>query len=178
MKPSKENPSIDRQLDKLLASSPVSASPGFEAAVMARLRNRDADASLDALLKNQTVKASDDFTEKTLALIFDQTGKPAGGKRIVFPRIFWWAGAAAAMLVAGLFAAQSFLGPSRVDPVMAENTQPPTPSSYVEERAITVLADMEALFVLVDGLSDAELFLDDKAYATLDGLSYEEAALF
>ena len=130
MKPSKETPSIDRQLDKLLASRPVCASPGFEAAVMARLRDRDIDNSLDALLQNQPVKASPGFTEKTLAVIFDQNRQPAGGKLFVFPRIFWWAGAAAvaAMLVAGFFAAQSFLGPSSGDPVMAKHTQPPNPS--------------------------------------------------
>ncbi len=177
MKPSEENPSIDRQLDKLLASRPVSTSPGFEAAVMARLRNRDADATLDALLQNQPVKASPDFTEKTLAVIFVQNRQPTGGKLSGFPRIFWWAGAAAAMLVAGFFAAQSFLEPSRMDPVLVKNTQPANPFD-VEERAISVLADMEALFVLVDGLSDAELFLDDEAYATLDSLSYEEVVLF
>ncbi len=177
MKPSEETSSIDRQLDKLLAAQPVSASVGFEAAVMERLKDRDIDKSLDALLRDQPVEASPGFTEKTMKVILEQNQKPRSNNLVVFPQIFWWAGAAAAMLVAGFFATQAILDPTAVDPVVVKNTESEIPID-VEENTLAVLANMEALFVLADGLSDAELFLDDEAYATLDTLSYEEAVLF
>jgi len=175
MKPSREISSADHKLDQLLASRPVTASPGFEAGVLARIREMSADDSLDALLRDHPVQTSPRFMEKTLEAI--RAERRERRNLLVFPRIFWWAGAAAAMLVAGFFTNQYFLEPTAVPTITVNDN-----SSYyfpeVESPDIFVMAEIHALFILADGLSDAEIFLDEGAYATLDTISYDEAVLF
>ncbi len=171
MKPSNETPSDDQKLDELLASRPVAASPGFEAGVLARIRETAIDDSLDTLLQCQQIETSLDFTEKTLALIRAEQRKRRSP--VIFPQVFWWIGAAAAMLVVGLFMTSFWQ-----EPVIPKNTAKIIPSEEFEDNDLFVLAEIEDILVLADGLSDAELFLDEGAYAALDTLSYNENVLF
>ncbi len=175
MKPSIENPSSDRKLDELLAARPVAVSTGFKAGVVARIKGQSADDTLDALLRDHPVEAAPRFKERTLKAIGAEQQNSL--KLLIFSRAFWWAGATAAMLVVGFFTYQSFIEPTP-QPTILANIDEPSSSLEMESADIFVMAEIDALFILADGLSDAELFLDEGAYATLDTISYDEAILF
>ena len=153
---------LDAQLDALLAVRPVKASKNFTPETLRRIQRADATGALENLLEDYPVEAPPEFTEKTLARL-----RLSKANIIPFPKLLV-AVAALAAAFAVAFLGTDYFGEERAEkpfeilpPTITLNQQP-EPGENTTARLF-----VDDLFLLAEGLSEADAILEEESYAAI-----------
>ena len=156
---------LDAQLDAFLAVRPVKASKNFTRETLRRIQRAETTGTLENLLEDYLVEAPPDFTEKTLARLHRR--RLPKSRIIPFPRLMG-ALAAIAAGVAVAFLGTHYFGEEQAEksleilpPVITSNQQP-EPGENTASRLF-----VDDLFLLAEGLSEADVMLEDESYAAI-----------
>ena len=153
---------LDAQLDALLVIQPVKASKNFTRDTMRRIQLADTTGNLEYLLEDYPVEAPPEFTKKTLARL-----RLPKANIIPFPKLMGVLAALAAALAVA-FLGTHYFGKEQAEkpleilpPAITSNLQP----EPGENTAVGLFVD--DLFLLAEGLSEADAILEEESYAAI-----------